>query len=62
MKKRKFTSLENFDDNELLIGFQNLGIRSSKEAASFYSELDLGGDYYPTWGCTIPLAINRDYG
>lgn len=58
MKKRNNVSLEKFDDQELLNGFEDLGVLSSKP---FYQEFDLG-DYYPTWGHTKPVSINRGYG
>ncbi|MDZ4678917.1 MAG: hypothetical protein SGI94_00660 [Saprospiraceae bacterium] len=62
MKRTRIMSLENSNDQELMSSFENMGIRSSKEAVTFYRELDLGGDYYPTWGCSIPLSVKRDYG
>lgn len=61
MKKKYNVSLEKFNDEELLNSFEDLGFHSSKDAASFYREFD-PGDYYPTWGCILPVSVNRGYG
>lgn len=61
MKKKNNVPLERFNDHELLSSFEDLGVHSSKDAATFYQEFD-SGDYYPTWGHLLPVAINRGYG
>jgi hypothetical protein len=61
MKKKNNVSLEKFDDQELLTSFESLGVNPSKNGAAFYEDFD-AGDYYPTWGHTRPVSVNRGYG